>query len=136
MTVYSIPCCCLDNYSKSKIFDSFSQPCTNYISNYNDNYALRILHARNPLTVNTKKSISIIKAKSHWIFKHFFEDMETFRELADYYDKDSYRFVLKTPANGIWSKSFWRKGDLMYCWWKIPEGMSSNWTAKEGMPRC
>ena len=45
-----------------------------------------------------KNRITIIKAGSHWIFKHFFEDMETFRELADYYDKDSYRFVLKTPG--------------------------------------
>jgi hypothetical protein len=24
--------------------------------------------------------------------------METFRELADYYDKDGYRFILKTPG--------------------------------------
>ncbi len=51
-----------------------------------------------PSTVNPKKSISIIKAGGHWIFKHFFEDMEIFRELADYYDKDRYRFVLKTPG--------------------------------------
>jgi hypothetical protein len=48
--------------------------------------------------VTLKKSITIIKAGSHWIFKHFFEDRETFRELADYYDKDGYRFVLKTPG--------------------------------------
>ena len=52
----------------------------------------------NTLPVTSKKSIIIIKAGSHWIFKHFFEDMETFRELAHYYDKDGYRFVLKTPG--------------------------------------
>ena len=52
----------------------------------------------NALPVTSKNSITIIKAGSHWIFKHFFEDMETFRELADYYDKDGYRFVLKTPG--------------------------------------
>ena len=52
----------------------------------------------NALPVVLKKSITIIKAGSHWIFKHFFEDRETFRELADYYDKDGYRFVLKTPG--------------------------------------
>ncbi|MBN1235824.1 MAG: hypothetical protein JW999_07220 [Methanotrichaceae archaeon] len=45
-----------------------------------------------------KKSITIIKAGRHWIFKHFFEDKEVFKELADYYDKDDYRFVLKTPG--------------------------------------
>ena len=52
----------------------------------------------NPLPVTSKKSITIIKAGRHWIFKHFFEDMETFKELADYYDKDGYRFILKTPG--------------------------------------
>jgi len=44
------------------------------------------------------KRITIIKAGSHWIFKHFFEDKELFKELADYYDKDGYRFVLRTPG--------------------------------------
>lgn len=52
----------------------------------------------NALPVTLKKSITIIKAGNHWIFKHFFEDKENFRELADYYDKDGYRFVLKTPG--------------------------------------
>ena len=46
----------------------------------------------------SKNIITIIKAKSHWIFKYFFEDMEIFRELADFYDKDGYRFILKTPG--------------------------------------
>lgn len=45
-----------------------------------------------------KKSITIIKAGQHWIFKHFFEDEDLFKELADYYDKDGYRFVLRTPG--------------------------------------
>ncbi len=52
----------------------------------------------NTMPVTSKKSITIIKAGSHWIFKHFFDDAESFRELADYYDKDRYRFVLKTPG--------------------------------------
>jgi hypothetical protein len=52
----------------------------------------------NTLPVTSKKSIIIIKAGSHWIFKHFFDDTESFREIADYYDKDGYRFVLKTPG--------------------------------------
>ena len=45
-----------------------------------------------------KKSITIIKAGSHWIFKHFFEDKDIFKELVDYYDKEGYRFVLRTPG--------------------------------------
>lgn len=52
----------------------------------------------NPLPVPPKKEITIIRAGNHWAFKHFFEDKETFRELADYYDKDEFRFVLKTPG--------------------------------------
>ncbi|NTV28380.1 MAG: hypothetical protein HGA93_06885 [Methanothrix sp.] len=52
----------------------------------------------NPLPATSTKSITIIKAGSHWIFKHFFEDLETFREIADYYDRDGYRFILKTPG--------------------------------------
>lgn len=45
-----------------------------------------------------KKSITIVKAGRHWMFKQFFEDKDIFRELADYYDKDGYRFVLRTPG--------------------------------------
>jgi len=52
----------------------------------------------NPLPVSPKKKITIIRAGNHWAFKHFFEDKETFRELADYYDEDEFRFVLKTPG--------------------------------------
>ncbi len=51
-----------------------------------------------PLPAAPKKSITIIKAGHHWIFKHFFEDKDIFRELAEYYDKDGYRFILKTPG--------------------------------------
>jgi hypothetical protein len=50
------------------------------------------------LPASPKKSITIIKAGSHWIFKHFFEDKDIFKELADYYDKEGYRFVLRTPG--------------------------------------
>ena len=52
----------------------------------------------NILPAPPKKEITIIKAGSHWLFKHFFEDKQIFQELADYYDKDGYRFVLKTPG--------------------------------------
>ena len=43
--------------------------------------------------VPPKKEITIIKAGSCWLFKHYFEDKQIFQELADYYDKDGYRFV-------------------------------------------
>ena len=55
-----------------------------------------------PLQPNTfdvvprRKSITMFKAAGHWIFKHFFDDREIFQELADYYDKDLYRFEFKT----------------------------------------
>ena len=38
----------------------------------------------------------MFKAGGHWIFKHFFDDREIFRELADHYNKDLYRFEFKT----------------------------------------
>ena len=71
---------------------------TNFISNYNDYIREEFSLPENALPVTSKKNITIIKAGSHWIFKHFFDDTESFRELADYYDKDVYRFVLKTPG--------------------------------------
>jgi len=43
-----------------------------------------------------RKSITVFKAGGHWIFKHFFDDSEIFRELADYYNKDLFRFEFKT----------------------------------------
>jgi hypothetical protein len=45
-----------------------------------------------------RKSITIIKVGRHWAFKHFFAEMDIFQELADYYDRVGYRFVLKTPG--------------------------------------
>lgn len=35
---------------------------------------------------------------SRWIFKHYFDDKEILRELADYYNKDYYRFEFKTKG--------------------------------------
>jgi len=52
----------------------------------------------NLLPVTPKKEISIIRAGSYWAFKHFFEGKEIFQELADYYDKDGFRFILRTPG--------------------------------------
>jgi hypothetical protein len=52
------------------------------------------------LPATPEKSITIIKAGHHWIFKHFFEDKDIFKELADYYDKEGYRFEPGPKATG------------------------------------
>jgi hypothetical protein len=43
-----------------------------------------------------RKSISVFKIGKLWVFKHFFGDKELFKELVDYYNRDSYRFEFKT----------------------------------------
>jgi hypothetical protein len=43
-----------------------------------------------------RKRINIFKVGKLWIFKHFFEDKETFKALFDHYDKDQYRFEFKS----------------------------------------
>ncbi|NPV63637.1 MAG: hypothetical protein HPY61_13620 [Methanotrichaceae archaeon] len=48
--------------------------------------------------VPKRKRIIMFKVGKVWIFKHFFEDKEIFRQLADHYDKDIYRFSFKTFA--------------------------------------
>lgn len=48
-----------------------------------------------------RKKITIIKAGHHWAFKHFFAEKDLFRELAGYYDRVGYRFVLRTPGEKI-----------------------------------
>jgi hypothetical protein len=46
--------------------------------------------------VERHKRITVFKVGSRWMFKHYFDDRDTFRELADHYDKDNYRFEFKT----------------------------------------
>ena len=43
-----------------------------------------------------RKRINIFKVGKLWIFKHFFEDKETFKALLDYYNQDQYRFEFKS----------------------------------------
>lgn len=43
-----------------------------------------------------RKRITMFKVGKTWIFKHFFDDKEIFRQLADHYNKNSYRFEYKT----------------------------------------
>lgn len=42
------------------------------------------------------KRIIMFKVGRYWIFKYFFDDKEIFKDLADHYNKDSYRFEYKT----------------------------------------
>ncbi len=57
---------------------------------------------QNPLEFPTsdvtqrRKFITLFKIGKLWVFKYFFEDKETFRALAEYYDKDKYRFEFKS----------------------------------------
>ena len=46
--------------------------------------------------MKSTKHITMFKVGKYWIFKYFFDDKESFKELADHYDKNGYRFVLKT----------------------------------------
>jgi len=44
-----------------------------------------------------RKRINVFKVDKLWVFKHFFaDDKELFRELADYYNRKTYRFEFKT----------------------------------------
>ncbi|MCW3133942.1 MAG: hypothetical protein N2V78_06410 [Methanophagales archaeon] len=42
-----------------------------------------------------RDTINIFKIGSLWCFKYFFGDREIFMDLADYYNRDKYRFELK-----------------------------------------
>ncbi len=43
-----------------------------------------------------RKRITVLKLGRLWVFKHFFGDKEVFKALADYYNKDQYRFEFKS----------------------------------------
>jgi hypothetical protein len=45
-----------------------------------------------------RKRINIFKVGKLWLFKHFFEDKETFKALLDYYNQDQYRFEFKSTG--------------------------------------
>jgi hypothetical protein len=47
-------------------------------------------------TNTEKERIYIFKLGSLWYFKYFFDDREIFGDLADYYNRERYRFELKT----------------------------------------
>ena len=44
-----------------------------------------------------RKRINIFKVGKLWVFKHFFiENKDLFRQLADHYNRDMYRFEFKS----------------------------------------
>jgi hypothetical protein len=44
-----------------------------------------------------RKRINVFKVEMLWVFKHFFsENKDLFRQLADHYNRDTYRFEFKT----------------------------------------
>ena len=43
-----------------------------------------------------RKQITVFKVGKLWLFKYFFEDKDIFKALLDYYNKDLYRFELKS----------------------------------------
>ena len=83
-----------------KMRKRFEQPAKphNFISNYHDNYSAEASPCSpTPSTCSPGARASPCSRQAgHWIFKHFFDDSEIFRELADHYNKDLFRFEFKT----------------------------------------
>jgi hypothetical protein len=46
-----------------------------------------------------RKRIIVFKVGKLWLFKHFFDNKETFKALLGYYSQDNYRFEFKTVAD-------------------------------------
>jgi hypothetical protein len=48
------------------------------------------------LVSSKRKHIIMFKVGRHWILRHYFDNIDIFKELADNYDKVNYRFEFKT----------------------------------------
>ncbi|MCJ7444879.1 MAG: hypothetical protein MUO26_10170 [Methanotrichaceae archaeon] len=46
--------------------------------------------------IERRKHLIMFKLGRRWILKHYFDNKEVFKELAENYDKDNYRFEFKT----------------------------------------
>lgn len=46
--------------------------------------------------VHKRKKIILFKIGKLWVFKHFFDNKEIFKTLADSYNEDKFRFEFKT----------------------------------------
>jgi hypothetical protein len=66
------------------------------------------------------KRIIVFKMGKLWIFKHFSNDKELFKALADYYNKDQYRFLsFRVLALGAMPSSYLGGMALTTIWWRI-----------------
>ena len=45
-----------------------------------------------------RRKIILFKIGKLWVFKHFFEDKEMFKALAEFYNSDKFRFEFKTSG--------------------------------------
>ncbi len=43
-----------------------------------------------------RKRITLFKIGKLWVFKHFFDDKEVFKSLAEFYNEDKFRFEFKS----------------------------------------
>ncbi len=46
--------------------------------------------------IRRRKRIVVFKLGNLWVFKHFFDDSEIFKSLAEFYKADKFRFELKS----------------------------------------
>jgi hypothetical protein len=46
--------------------------------------------------IKRRKKVTLFKLGKIWVFKHFFEDTEMFKALAEFYNDDKFRFEFKT----------------------------------------
>jgi hypothetical protein len=46
--------------------------------------------------IKRRRRITLFKIGKLWVFKHFFEDKEMFKALAEFYNEDRFRFEFKT----------------------------------------
>jgi hypothetical protein len=46
--------------------------------------------------IQRRKKIILFKQGKLWVFKHFFDNKETFKALGENYNEDKFRFELKT----------------------------------------
>ena len=54
--------------------------------------------------IQRHKRITLFKVGKLWVFKHFLDDKETFKALAEFYNDDKFRFEFKT---------FWERNNAL-----------------------
>jgi len=85
--------------------------------------------------VPKRKCISVFKVGKLWLFKVFFDNRELFNALLDYYNKDLFRFELKTLGRGTRPSRFWRGASSTIDWWRTRKATWSSSQNSRSMPR-